>query len=274
MRRGTTGAWIVVGLVCLFMAAPLVIIVINSFNGSSVSQFPPTEWSLKWFRAAWANRAFRDGFTLSVRVATASAVLATLAGLGAAYVFSRRQFRGVAVVQSLINAPLSMPKIAVGLAGLIAYISVTSWVTSVQTVLHGSTALAFMHAAMSLPLVVGVLTSSLEASDRRLEAAARDLGLGPIPAFARVVLPLLGPALLVAFAFSFMVSFDELESSLFMASLSGNTLPVAMFVFLETHLDPTLAALSTLLLGATVLLVCLGLALTTAINRRTKGRQR
>ncbi|WP_033288933.1 ABC transporter permease [Amycolatopsis jejuensis] len=271
MRKRTWWAWLVVVLGGAFMAAPLMITVINSFNASAVSQFPPAEWSLSWYRAALTDDAFRSGFALSVRVALYSAIIASLAGLGAAYALSRRRVRGSGFLLGMVNAPLSIPKIAVGLAGLVAYTSVVSWLPA--PVVSGTTALVLMHAAMALPLVAGILVSSLEALDRRLESAARDLGHPPWRVFGSVTLPLIAPAFLVAFAFAFMISFDDLESSLFMASQAGNTLPVVMFVYLETHLDPTLAALSTLLLAATVALICVGLPISRARARRDGGWQ-
>lgn len=244
-------AWVVVAVIALFMVAPLIFVVINSVNASSVSEFPPRSLSLRWYRQALTNIDFRDGFLLSVRVASGSAVLATTAGLLSAYAMSRRPGRMARVLQSVVNSPLSIPKIAVGTAGLVGYLTLTAWMSSLKPVFSGAFALTLLHAAMGLPLAVGVLTSAVEAVDPRLERAARDLGARPVTAFIRIVLPMVWPAVVIAFAFTFMVSFDELESSLFMASMAGSTLPVVMFVFLENNLDPTLAALSTLLLALT-----------------------
>ncbi|MEV7004942.1 ABC transporter permease [Streptosporangium sp. NPDC051022] len=269
--NGRTHAWIVIAAVWLFMAAPMVIVVINSFNASAVSEFPPVQWSLEWYRVALADESFRDGFLLSVRIAFFAATLATVSGLAAAYAFDRFPFPGSATLHTLINTPQSMPKVALGLAGLIGYLTVGSWFGSLKTVFGGGAALTVLHAAMTLPFVVGVLISALESADRRLESAARDLGAGPVKAFVRVVLPAVVPGFLISFGFSFMLSFDELESSLFMSSLSGNTLPVAMFTFLETHLDPTLAALSTLLLAGTGLVAAVGFAAFRVLQRRTRG---
>ncbi|GAA3115212.1 ABC transporter permease [Streptosporangium carneum] len=269
--QGRGSAWIVIVAVWLFMAAPLAIVVVNSFNASAISQFPPVDWSLRWYHAAVAEESFRDGFALSVRVAFLAATMATVAGLTAAYAFDRFRIPGAATLQSLINTPLSMPKVALGLAGLIGYLTAGSWFGSFKAVFGGGFALTVLHAAMTLPYVVGVLVSALESADRRLESAARDLGAGPVKAFARVVLPALVPGFLISFGFSFMLSFDELESSLFMSSLSGDTLPVAMFTFLETHLDPTLAALSTLLLAGTALAAAAGFAVFRVLQRRTRG---
>ncbi|MEV8637300.1 ABC transporter permease [Streptosporangium sp. NPDC051023] len=269
--QGRIPAWIAIVAVWLFMAAPLAIVVVNSFNASAVSQFPPVDWSLRWYRAAVADESFRDGFALSVRVAFLAAAMATVSGLTAAYAFDRFRFPGSAALHSLINAPLSMPKVALGLAGLIGYLTAGSWFGSLKTVFGGGLALTVLHAAMTLPFVVGVLISALEAADHRLESAARDLGAGPVTAFVRVVLPAVVPGFLISFGFSFMLSFDELESSLFMSSLSGDTLPVVMFTFLETHLDPTLAALSTLLLAGTGLVAAVGFAAFRVLQRRTRG---
>lgn len=255
MKSREIGSWAIIVVVWIFMAAPISIIVINSFNASAISGFPPTEWSLRWYEAALTNVSFQDGFFRSLQIATTTALISVTAGLGAAYVLSRRRFFGSNLLLFFINAPLNTPKIAIGLAALVAYVSIVPVLGPVVAVVNGTTALALMHSAMALPLVLGVLISSLESSDRTLELAARDLGRGPFRAFMSTVLPLIVPALLVATVFSFMVSFDELESSLFMATVSGNTLPVQMFIYLETSLDPTLAALSTLLLAFTIVIV-------------------
>lgn len=261
-------AWAVVAVVTLFMVAPLVFVVINSVNASSVSQFPPRSFSWRWYHRALADTEFRDGFRLSLRVALGAALLATGAGLLSAYALSRRPGRIARTIQTAINTPLSIPKIAVGTAGLVAYLTLTAWVSSVKPVFSGAAALTILHAAMGLPLAVGVLASAVEAIDPRLERAARDLGARPALAFVRVVLPLVWPAVIIAFAFTFMVSFDELESSLFMASMAGSTLPVAMFVFLENNLDPTLAALSTMLLALTGAFLLAWLPVARRLNRR------
>lgn len=261
-------AWAVAVVTALFMVAPLVFVVINSVNASSVSQFPPRDLSLRWYDQALTDPDFRDGFRLSLRVALGSAVMATVAGLLSAYALSRRPGRVARVVQTAVNSPLSIPKIAVGTAGLVGYLTLTAWMSSLKPVFSGVSALTLLHAAMGLPLAVGVLTSAVEAVDPRLERAARDLGARPATAFVRVILPLVWPAVVIAFAFTFMVSFDELESSLFMASMAGSTLPVVMFVFLENNLDPTLAALSTVLLALTGAFLLAWLPVARRLNRR------
>lgn len=275
-KRTTWWAWVVVVVACLFMASPIIIICINSFNASAVSTFPPSDWSLRWYDKALSNDSFRDGFVLSLKIAIVAATIGTLAGLGAAYALTRYRVPGRSFIQGFLNTPLSLPKVAVGLAGLIAYFTASSWLVTPpeqSAFLTGRNVLIVLHAAIALPLIVGILLSSLEAVDPRLPAAARDLGASPFRTFLTVTAPLIIPALLIAFAMSFMLSFDELESSLFMSSAAGNTLPVAMFLFLETAVDPTLAALSTLLLGATLLGILLGLPLIRRTNRRSKGWQ-
>lgn len=261
MRRRGFGSWAIVLAVWVLMAAPIVIIIVNSFNASAVSSFPPVEWSTRWYEQALTDTSFRDGFLRSVHIAVISALISVVAGLCAAYAFARRRFIGSAALLALINTPLNTPKIAIGLAGLVAYVSMTPMLGAAAQLLDGTVVLALLHAAMSLPLVLGVTISAMEGVDRELEYAARDLGRGPVGAFLSTVLPSIAPALLVATVFSFMVSFDELESSLFMATVAGNTLPVQMFLYLETNLDPTLAALSSLLLGFTFVIVALAAVL-------------
>ena len=242
----------------VFMLAPLAFVVINSFNASAVSQFPPTSWSTKWYREALDNDSFRRGIWLSARVALASAVLTIAAGLAAAHALTRISRRIGAVTLAVVNAPLSMPKIVVGLSGLIGFLTVRSWIPAIEGVLDGPVTLVLLHSAMTLPFAIAILIAALEATDRRLTDAGRDLGATRLATFWTVTVRTIAPSVAVAFVFSFMLSFDELEASLFMASVTGNTLPVEMFLYLETRVDPSLAALSTLLLALTGVLLLLG----------------
>ncbi|MFG1945736.1 ABC transporter permease [Nonomuraea sp. NPDC048826] len=257
MRRVPWLGLIVVAMTVLFLAAPVVFVVINSFNASQVSQFPPQSWSLRWYEEALTDETLIDALVLSLRIAVVAASLSTVGGLCAAYALTRRSFPGRQLVHSLINLPVSLPRIAVGLAGLISYLTLAGSFASMGVV-DGQGWLILMHAAITLPIVVGLGVSALEAQNQQLESASRDLGVGPVRTFLKVVLPLILPTVLVTFAFTFMISFDELESSLFMASESGNTLPVIMFIILETRLDPALAALSSAMLAAIVVAVVIG----------------
>ncbi|MFC3059971.1 ABC transporter permease [Paenirhodobacter populi] len=238
---------ILIGVI-LFMLAPILIVVVNSFNASPFNAWPPTGFTLEWYRKVFANPHFRTGAINSVKVGLLSTALVLVLGTPIAYALARFRLRGLAAIRAILFAPLVVPRVAIGFSLFVLFIATGAG-------LYGTFAgLVLAHAILMLPFVVTILAASFGEVDPIVEEAARDLGAAPVSTFFRVVLPQIRGALVVSGLFAFITSFDEVETTIFLVKPAVNTLPVEMYHFLEQYQDPTLAALSTLLILFTLVI--------------------
>jgi putative spermidine/putrescine transport system permease protein len=242
---------VVLFAVLAFILSPLVFVFVNSFNGSAFNSFPPDGFSLRWYQFVLGYAPFREGMSNSLLIATGSTLLAVPAGMLAALAIVRGRVRARAAVSAFFLSPLVIPRVAIGIAVFMLLIRLR---------LLGTTgSLVLVHAMLSLPFAIVLLTASLVNVNRTLEEAAMDLGAGPLRTFWKVTLPQIRAGLIVAAVFAFITSFDETEASIFLVRPSNATLPVQMFLYLEQYQNPTLAALSTLLVALTIALVIVAL---------------
>ena len=242
-----TGLRVVLIALLAFILSPLVFVFINSFNGSDFNSFPPQGFSLRWYQFVLSYAPFREGMANSLIVASAATLVAIPVGLLAALALVRERVRLRGALNGLFLSPLVIPRVAVGIAVFILLVKLR---------LFGTTgSLVVVHAMLALPFAIVLLTASLLNVNRTLEEAAMDLGAGPLRTFWQVTLPQIRAGLIVAAVFAFITSFDETEASIFIVRPSNLTLPVQMFLYLEQYQNPTLAALSTLLVGLMVVLV-------------------
>lgn len=236
-------------LVLAYMLAPLVIVVINSFNESAFSRFPPTGWSLRWYETVLSYAPFRDGMRNSLLIAGLSTAIVVPVGMMAALALVRSRIPLREVVRAFLLSPLIVPKVAVGIAVFILFIRLRVFGTMPSIVAA--------HAMLTLPFTIVLLTANLVGVNRTLEEAAMDLGAGPLRTFWKVTLPQMRAGLIVSAVFAFIVSFDETETTIFLVRPENTTLPIQMFLYIEQHQDPTLAALSTVLIVITAVVVFL-----------------
>lgn len=254
MKRGILNA--VLAGVLAFMAAPIIIVMINAFNASSYNAWPPPDLTLDWFRAALVHPPFQAGLWRSLFTAIIATAIVVGLGIPAAYAISRRRFRGRELLRSILLAPLVVPRVVLGFGLFLLYVTTRSQLFGT---LPG---IAIAHVILTVPFVVVIFLGALEEVDPALEEAARDLGAGPVEAFARATLPQMRVALLSASFFTFITSFDEVETTLFLVRPAVKTLPVEMYHYLEYQQDPMIAAVSTLLVLASLALIVTGLAAT------------
>jgi len=236
--------------VAVFIAAPIVVVVVSSFTDGQIPEFPPTHWSLRWYRHAFEQSLFMESLRWSL-VLAASATLANVPiAIAAALAIARGRFPGREFVQTLLLSPLIVPAIVIGLALLLAFASIGHR--------EPTTRLLVAHVLITLPYMVRVVLANLVRMEAELEEAALTLGAGRLRAFFHVTLPLLAPGLFAGALFSFIVSFDNVSVSLFLTTAKVNTLPVAILNYVEYNLDPSIAAISTVLvllsLGVAVVL--------------------
>jgi putative spermidine/putrescine transport system permease protein len=234
------------GLVAAWLVIPILIILPISFNGQASFRFPPDSWSFRWYDNLFSSPEWRDAIFNSFQVALLVVLCATVLGTLCALGLDRGKIPGKGIVQALVLSPMIVPLVVIAVG---VYAVFLPW----QLV---GTTLGFVvaHTALAIPFVVVSVLTSLRGFDRSLEQAAASLGASPITTFFRVTLPLIAPGLLAGAVLAFVTSFDEVVVALFVASPEKRTVPVQMFDTLQ-NVDPTVAAASTLVLGATTAVV-------------------
>jgi putative spermidine/putrescine transport system permease protein len=248
--RGGHLLFLVNALVCLFLLAPILVVIVASFSADQFMQFPPSGWSLRWYHAFFNDRRLVDGLFLSATLAVVTALVAGVIGSLAAYALTRTRSRFAELIRSLHTAPLITPGVVTGLAMLI-YLGAIG--------LRGSfTALLVGHVVLSIPFVVMIVTAGLQSFDRAIEDAAVSLGAYRIVAFLTVTVPAVKVSMISATLFAFLNSFDEVVVTLFLPGPRTKTLPVAMFDYVQHNLDPLPAAISTVLIAISLVIVFVG----------------
>ncbi|MCC7273671.1 MAG: ABC transporter permease [Alphaproteobacteria bacterium] len=244
---GTLALYGVAGLVLLLLIAPIVIVAIVSFSSAESLTFPPPGFSLRWYERFLALPGWRRALWVSVQVATITMVLATLLGLLASLALVRGRFRGKGIVYAFVLSPMIVPTIITAVALYFFFVRVVG---------TGSIlAMAIGHTVLALPIVVMVIASTLQGFDSRLEMAAFSLGAGRLTTFRRITVPIIAPAVLSAGLFAFLTSFDELLIPLFLAGVEAETLSVRIWNSLLLEVDPMIAAVSTLFVVVTMLVL-------------------
>jgi putative spermidine/putrescine transport system permease protein len=250
MRRRLSGGTAVNALsvgVYAFLLAPLVVVVVASFNSADFLSFPPSGFSLRWYRALWESEVWGDSFRLSVLLTAVVTPLALLIGTLAAYALVRYSFPGKGLVATLVMAPLVMPQIVLGIA-LLNYFSLLGLVGSMTGLILG-------HLVVTLPFTVRLVSISVHNLDPALERAAQNLGATPLQTFWRVTLPLLRPGIVAGAIFAAIISFGELAVTLLIAGARTTTLPLRIFNYTEYNFDPTINAVSTIFVVLALVLI-------------------
>jgi putative spermidine/putrescine transport system permease protein len=239
---------------CVFILAPLVIIVVSSFSSVAFNVFPPPGWSTRWYANMMAQTTFGVAAVRSVVLGLLVTALSLVIGTMASYALMRHRLPGAGLIRAFVLAPVVVPKIVLGVAVFMFFVRLG--------VANDYSSLLLTHTLVSFPFVVAVVSAALANFDWSLEEAARDLGAGRVTAFRRVLVPEIRVSLLIGGVFAFMTSFDQVETTLFLVRPGENTLPIEMFLYLQKWQDPTIAALSVvLILFASVLVVILSTAL-------------
>jgi putative spermidine/putrescine transport system permease protein len=212
--------------------------------------FPPENFSLRWFENFFQDSGWQASTLASLRVAVLVTVLAVVLGTTAALGLVRGTVRFKAVVAGLIMAPLIVPYVIVGLAVYAVALELNLTQTTLGFVL--------VHCALAVPYVTVNVAAGLASYDERLEHAAMSLGANRVVTFIKVTLPMILPSLAAGALFAFITSWDEVVVSLFLSGPELTTLPVRMWSGVRVQIDPTVAAVSTMLLLLTISLFAIG----------------
>jgi putative spermidine/putrescine transport system permease protein len=250
-RLGDAGFWIAIcaisAIALVYLLLPTLIIVGASVTSTDFIAFPPEGVSLRWFTKLWGMEAVRLAAARSFGVASAATAIAVVLGVAAAFPLVRGRFPGREVLNTLLMSPLVLPSLVYGLAALI-FVSALGIQLSIGV-------LVLSHVAIIVPYVIRTTAASLALLDPQLEDAARSLGANVWRTFLHVVLPNLLPGIATGAAFAFISSFDNLTVSLFLAGPRVETLPIRLFSMIEFDLDPSVAAISTVLVLITLAVV-------------------
>lgn len=232
--------------VLLFLAAPLIVAIGSSLTPSSVPEFPPSGLSFKWYQHVLEQAVFVQAAWHSLQLAALSTLINLPIALCAALALVRGRIPGHATIQTVLMSPLIVPAVVTGIAVLLAFAQ-AGWRDPFSRLL-------LAHLVITLPYLVRTIIASLSRLDIHCEEAAATLGASPLSVLVFVTMPQLTPGIIAGALFAFIISFDNVSVSLFLASAKFNTLPIAVLAYVEHNLDPSIAALSTLLILITVAL--------------------
>ncbi|MEM9765831.1 MAG: ABC transporter permease subunit [Pseudomonadota bacterium] len=242
MKRGPGIALrLMMALGFAFLYAPIVILVIYSFNASKLVSVWGG-WSLRWYASLFQNDQLLDALWVSLIVAAAASTLATVLGTMAGLTLARvPRFLGRTLFTGMVLAPLVMPEVITGLSLLLTFIAIGMD--------RGFLTLIIAHATFSMCYVAVVVQARLSGFDRSVEEAAADLGARPGTVFWRVTLPLIIPGIIAGWLLSFTLSLDDLVIASFTTGPGATTLPMKIFSAVRLGVTPEINAIATILIG-------------------------
>lgn len=234
-------------LLLFFLLGPFFIIFVASFGKEATLAFPPQGLSLDWFHRVFEVQMFRDSFLTSLQIAVYATFTALAMGVPAAYALVRFQFPGKNTLELIFSSPAIVPGLIVGLALLRFFVLVSNLPVMVGLFLG--------HTAILFPYTIRVVSGALRNLDPSIEDAAQSLGASRLRSFIAVTLPNIQSGIIAAFILAFITSFNNVPISLFLTGPGVATLPIQMMLYMEYYFDPTIAALSTILIGFTVVII-------------------
>lgn len=264
LARRVGVAWLIAGFVFLYL--PIVALVLYSFNASPL----PTTWggfTLEWYRKLLRDDEVLNGLRLSLQIAFFTACGSVVLGTMAAFALVKyRRFTGRTVFSGMVNAPLVMPEVIVGLSLLLMLVSVQRTLGFPE---RGAMTIWIGHLLLGMAYATVVIQARLRDLNPQLEEAAMDLGARPWQVFYLVTLPMISQALLSAWLLTFTISLDDVVLSAFLSGPGSTTLPLVIFSRARLGLDSSINAVATVI----VVIVAIGVAAASYLIARQE-RQR
>lgn len=241
-----------VALILTFLVVPVLIVVPMSFSDSRFLTFPPPAYSLRWYRTFFGNPGWIEAARVSLILAVSTAIGSTVVGTAAAYALNATRSKALRSLSVLLLLPLVVPVIivAVGVFFVFAKIGLVASMPG----------LILANIMLGTPYVVTAVLAGLRGFDPAQEMAARSLGMNRLRAFATVTLPQIRPSVISGALFAFISALDETVVAIFISGGENQTLTKRMFTSLRDEIDPTIAAISTLLTAASFLILLLASA--------------
>jgi len=234
-------------IVTIFMIAPLVLVILTSFTPKEFYTIPVLEWSLRWYKTAMRSAGFIRGFFLSCTLAVVAGFISLIIGFLSAFAIVRYDFKGKTLADLLFMSPLSVPGVALGIALLQYFVKFNLFNTFFG--------LLMAHTVITVPYIIKTAGVSLRAVSKDMELAAMNLGATWGQTFWYITMPLIRPGLISGYIFAFLISFGEVAVTLFIIGPSYQTLPVRIFNYMFDINTPVIAAISTLLILFSIVLM-------------------
>ena len=231
----------------LALLLPMAVIVLVSFDSGPILRFPPETFSFERYREIVELSGFLDSVQLSIYVALIVVAADLLLGVPAAIALVRGKFRGKAFILGFLQSPMMIPGIVIGIS-ILFYVSFIKQNVSVPL-------MTLSHIVITLPFVVQITFARMQSADIYLEEAAQDLGANRWQVFRYIILPHLLPGIIGGAAFAFLLSLDNLPTSLFTAPIIDVPMPVYLFRLLIYNIDPIVAPIATLQILLTLLIL-------------------
>ena len=262
--RGALTGWAV--FVYFFLFAPIILLVLFSFNANQFGTLPITGWTTHWYSQVWHDFQVQDAVKTTLSVALEVTLLSTFVGTAAAFPLVRSNLPFRSGIRAALTLPIMLPGLLIGVSLLTFFTSVLHVSLSNQTAVIGQ-------AVYTTPFVILVVAARLEGFDRSLERAASDLGANTWQRLRYVVLPLIGPAIFAGALFAFTLSLDEFVITLFLIG-GGNTLPIYIYTQVKFGITPEINAIASLLIAASLGISAIAFLLPSGIRRLRRRRWR
>ncbi len=262
--RGALVGWAV--FIYFFLFAPIILLVLFSFNTNRYGTLPITGWTFHWYRDVFNDFQVQDAIKTTLQVAVEVTALSTFVGTAAAFPLVRSNLPFRSGIRAALTLPIMLPGLLIGVSLLTFFTSVLHVQLSNQTVVIGQS-------VFTTPFVILVVAARLEGFDRSLERAASDLGASTWQRLRYVVLPLIGPAVFAGALFAFTLSLDEFVITLFLIG-GGNTLPIYIYTQVKFGITPEINAIATMLIAASLTLSAFAFALPALVRMLRRRRWR
>jgi len=248
--------------VLAFMYAPIVTLIVFSFNSNPVTKLPLTEWTLHWYIKAFNNPDLITALGNSLIVAFAAVIICIVIGVPTAFALDRYDFPGKVVFRRLVILPITLPGIITGVS-MLGFFSASGVQLSLWTVMIG-------HGTALTAIVVTNVFARLQRFDRRIEEASSDLGARPWQTFFRVTLPNIRASIIGSSLIAFTLSFDEIPVTFFLTG-RDNTLPMYIWSVVRRGITPEINAIGTVIISVSLILILVAVY---TLNEPGPGRQR
>ncbi|QFT99915.1 Inner membrane ABC transporter permease protein YdcV (plasmid) [Roseovarius sp. THAF8] len=225
-------AWLVI----LYLLFPLAVLIAASFTATDFLAFPPKGLSLRWYARLIENAGFVEAAWTSVKLAAVATALAIVLGVPTALVLARQRFPGKAAINTIFISPLLLPAIVIGVA-VLQYAHMLGFARTFWALLVG-------HVVIMVPYVIRTTMASLGGLPMNIEEAAQDLGANRIETFFLITLPQIKPGVIAGSLFAFIMSWINVEVSIFNSTAELVPIPVKLFNYIQYNIDPLVAAIS------------------------------
>lgn len=234
-------------LVMVFLVIPTLLVIPMSFSASQYLEFPPSKWSLRWYESYFNSKSWMDATATSLQAGLWTALFATPVATMAAYGLHVARLKHSHMLLMVLLTPMVVPNILIGIGVFYVYVQLK--------LVNSMLGLVLAHSMLAIPVVMLVVGSALKTFDLDQELVARSLGASRIKAFWMVTLPQIKFSVITGAVLAFLTSFDEIIVALFVSGGPNSTLTRNMFNALRDQVDPTIAAVSTLIVLITTLLL-------------------